>query len=106
MITIDLDDKSQSFVKNKALLMKRMFPLSKVIYRISSNRKGGHIKALGVSLLEEEEINLRRIMGDDEKRISKDIERKNIGLPRQILFNKKMNLKTGEIKSAGKWVML
>lgn len=103
MLTIDLDSTNEKRVEEKAILMKKMFPDKSVMYRISANKKGGHVKVMDISLSEEEEINLRALMGDDDRRIAKDVERRMIGLPRQILFNKKINLKTGTIKEAGEW---
>ena len=106
MLTLDLDRTKKRKVQKKAMLMKKMFPDKRVMYRVSCNNKGGHVKVMGVSLPMDEEIRIRLMMGDDEKRISKDIERSLIGLPRQIMFDKKINIKTGEVKKAEEWKMI
>ena len=103
MITFDIDKATKKKLIQKARLVKVLYPKSKVLYRLSSSKKGGHIKVLGVSLDEKEEVQIRSLLGDDEHRIFKDGDRRFFGLPRQMMFDIKANLRTGEFKRADEW---
>jgi hypothetical protein len=105
-VTFDLDNIKEHKAEGKAKLLKIAFPLSKVMYRMSSSGKGCHI-TLYDDFNEINELymyNIRRLFGDHDLRIKYDLsrgKRDNPMLPLQVLFDFKVV--DGETMRATKW---
>lgn len=100
-ITLDLDKVSKKKLIGTAGILKKMFKKGNVYYRLSSGKKGGHICLMNVEANMDDIIMIRHVLWDDHKRISKDITRASVGLPAQVLFDKKV--KGCETKYSEKW---
>lgn len=101
-LTLDLDSMSESKIRKKAELIKLMFPASNVKYRVSSGGNGGHVLANNIGNIPFEEIvGCRILLGDDHRRIAKDVNRRNHGLITQVLFDRK--IKDGVVHNSSKW---
>lgn len=88
--TLDLDNKKENYIKRKAELCQILFPECKVLYRQSSNKRGGHVAVYNCNLTWQESLQWRFLLGDDIKRISKDRYRYKLGIPCQVLFTGKV----------------
>lgn len=93
MITLDLDNKSRRKATNAALFLKVILKLPTRL-RESSSRKGWHVKAFLLDWPMEDQLKLRKLLGDDPRRIQKDRQRIKIGAATQILFTSKNNLES------------
>lgn len=105
ILTFDLDHMKEQKIENKAVLLKSIFPYSSIRYRISSSGKGGHILAyIDEELPENEQYNIRYLLGDHPRRICIDASRGKNGkpnFPQQVLFD--IKIKKGKILKAGEW---
>lgn len=92
-ITIDLDNPSILEIQQTWHQLSRH---GEVDGRLSSSGSGCHLRVFAGDMSKSENLKLRRIYGDDEKRIEYDMERRH--KPFQVLFDRK----NGE--TAGEWI--
>lgn len=103
-VTLDLDNTKLKVAEGKAILLKIAYPKARVMYRVSSLGNGCHILMYSNEITEVEMYNIRRLMGDHDKRIGIDMSRGNNGnpmLPKQVLFGFK--IKDGKLYRVSEW---
>lgn len=100
LLTLDIDKTGRKRAFRKARLIKAMFRCF-VWIRKSSGNKGWHIKAIIPELDYNEILKIRKMVGDDPRRVWSDRKRHEDGICTDILFS--MKVKNGKISHAGKW---
>lgn len=99
-LTLDWDNMSYAKMLRKARLLNIMYPDKQISIRKSSSGRGWHAVVYGVQFSSFDELlEMRYLLGDDEKRIEKDAARYGKGVCCSVLFSEK-----GKGKKAQKWL--
>lgn len=92
-LTIDLDNPSNLSIQKCYYNLWNITKIQPQL-RISSSKKGVHLKVHGLINNEELITSIRKTLGDDEVRVKFDTER--IAKPKQVLWTVKDGKKSGE----------
>lgn len=88
-LTIDFDNMSRSKFKRKLKLLAFLFPYNWINVLRSSSRKGYHVEVWNVCSDWDENLQLRKMLGDDLFRVLMDRKRSEQGIVSQLLFDVK-----------------
>ena len=115
-IGLDFDDKeshsNMEGYETALRILKERFGAERVFVRKSSSGLGVHIRVVGIDLTPEEELELRRELGDCEGRCIADASRVRAGTRSSWLFKYKSKVKLDkdresvesvEVKESGEW---
>jgi hypothetical protein len=95
-VTLDLDRYSLNKAWKKLKLCLLMFPKNPVELKRSSSGNGYHIAIYKVPIDWNESLQMRYILGDDERRVRFDSIRHEKGIVSQILFTEKKGIGKAE----------
>lgn len=97
MFGLDFDNPSQLKLLSAYFYLKNRFPNEKIEFSLSPSRRGYHFRLPNLTLPYEEDMELRRVLGDCEGRLLFSETRHELGGDHEILFHMK------KIKGKG-WV--
>jgi pyruvate formate-lyase activating enzyme-like uncharacterized protein len=100
VLSLDLDGVSEKIMCGKLGILRVLFPDETILSRKSASGEGYHILVY-TDMRYEDEIQYRRLLGDDEMRIMFDLNRHVSGIPEQVLFDEK--IRNGKVMRSEHW---